>query len=53
MLELVVQEGSDRFAAVHVTNTPEHDVSPCIREATAALVFEPTEAQIFAKEYTP
>ncbi len=53
MLEFVVQEGSDRFAAVHVMNAPRNDVGPCIREATAAIVFAPTEPQIFAMEYTP
>ncbi len=53
MLEFVVREGSDRFTAVHVMNAPGNDVGPCIREATAAIVFAPTEPQIFAMEYTP
>lgn len=52
-VQFVTAEDADRFAEVNVRGSTDEAVSRCVRDATAALRFQPTTAQNFAEEYTP
>lgn len=52
-VQFVTAEDADRFSEVNVRGSSDEAVSRCVRDATAALRFQPTTAQSFAEEYTP
>jgi serine/threonine protein kinase len=54
VVEFTTAEQRDSFATVTVTSRTSADVDRCVRDATAAIRFQPPqEPQLFTEEYTP